>query len=98
VATGFGWPVSLLSHEASVPKNHTRFPLSPRQTVREVFPHTAFLWEFRDKSHLVSSEVAELFGRFKLSAMRPSFSSFETPTAGVLPSVGVMLSPTSSVL
>ena len=26
------------------------FPAPPRQTVHEVFPHTAFLWEVRDRS------------------------------------------------
>ena len=66
----------ILSHEASIPKNHTRFPLSPRQTVREVFPHTAYLWEFRDTSLIVPSEVAELLWALKASSNTPVLPLF----------------------
>ncbi len=60
------------------------FPAPPHQTVHEVFPHTAYLWEIRETqltsfepSPLASSENPKAFPRFLALAMRYSWFSCE---------------------
>jgi len=60
------------------------FPAPPHQTVHEVFPHTAYLWEIRatqltsfEPSPLASSENPKALPRFLALAMRYSWFSCE---------------------
>ena len=76
MATGSGWHIPHPFGRGLSPGNHTRFPVSPHQTVREVFPHTAFLWELRDLVNpLASSKGPEDYRRLLASAIRLSCPS-----------------------
>jgi hypothetical protein len=65
-----------------------RFPLSPHQTVHELFPHTAFLGQssddlfflFASVTSIVSAELSELcFGACSRLAVTKPFPSLLTP-------------------